>query len=81
MAAKRPASDAGGAPPLKKVALGPIDIGPSSGEEDLDMKILQVNYTAWWCQLVVYLTTIIDNIPSYVTYTTINLLWLLVANC
>ena len=46
MAAKRPAGDAGGAPPPKKVALGPIDIGPSSGEEDLNIKILQVTYTA-----------------------------------
>ena len=46
MAAKRPAGDTGGAPPPKKVALGPIDIGPSSGEEDLNIKILQVTYTA-----------------------------------
>ena len=46
MAAKRPAGDAGGAPPPKKVALGPIDIGPSSGEEDLNIKILQVTHTA-----------------------------------
>ena len=53
MAAKRPAGDAGGAPPPKKVALGPIDIGPSSGEEDLNIKILQVTHTAGGgCQIV-----------------------------
>lgn len=42
MATKRPAGDSGGAPPPKRLALGPIDIGPASGEEDLNIKVLQV---------------------------------------
>ncbi len=46
MATKRPASDAAGvAPPAKKLglALSPgLDIGPAAGEEDLEMKVLEV---------------------------------------
>lgn len=47
MATKRPAAagDAVGAgPPSKKLslAMSPVDIGPAAGEEDLDLKVLQV---------------------------------------
>lgn len=43
---KRQAADAaGGAPPAKKLSLAMphLDIGPAAGEEDLDLKVLQVN--------------------------------------
>lgn len=40
---KRPSTDTGG-PPAKRpnLAMSPLDIGPAAGEEDLDMKVLQV---------------------------------------
>ena len=44
MAAKRPAPDGSGGPPAKKISLvfSPLDIGPAGGEEDLNIKVLQV---------------------------------------
>lgn len=45
MAAKRPAgAEMGGAPPAKKpsLAMSPLDTGPATGEDDLNIKILQV---------------------------------------
>ena len=48
MATKRPAGEASGAPSAKKISLAmpTLDIGPAAGEEDLDIKILQVNIGA-----------------------------------
>ena len=48
MATKRPAEGLADAPPPKRSALtlGPIDIGPATGEDDLNVKILQVG-TRW----------------------------------
>ena len=44
MATKRATSDSSSAPPAKRSALSlaPLDIGPAAGEEDLDLKVLQV---------------------------------------
>lgn len=42
--AKRPAEDFGAGPSLKRphLSLAPLDIGPATGEEDLNVKVLQV---------------------------------------
>lgn len=41
--AKRAAGDALGGPPAKKPNLkAPLDIGPAAGEDDLNIKVLQV---------------------------------------
>ena len=42
--AKRPAEDDGGAPSSKRPSLlvTPLDIGPATGQDDLDIKVLQV---------------------------------------
>ena len=47
MATKRPPEDQGEAPASKRpsLLLGPLDIGPATGEEDLEIKILQVGIT------------------------------------
>jgi hypothetical protein len=51
MAGKRPVDPAvaGAGPPAKKLSLAtpPLDIGPAAGEEDLDMKVLQVIFGLW----------------------------------
>lgn len=49
MATKRPAASGdpvGVGPPSKKLslAMSPLDIGPAAGEEDLELKVLQVLY-------------------------------------
>lgn len=43
--AKRPSEDDGGAPSSKRPAimLAPLDIGPATGQDDLDIKVLQVS--------------------------------------
>ena len=45
--AKRPGGELS-APPAKRsfLGLGPLDIGPASGEEDLNVKVLQVRLLA-----------------------------------
>ena len=40
--AKRPGGEAS-APAAKRLAMSPLDIGPACGEEDLNMKVLQVS--------------------------------------
>ena len=38
-------------PPAKKLALAPLDIGPATGEEDLNVKVLQVRVALGVLQL------------------------------
>lgn len=48
MAAKRPGVEIGGTPPAKKpsLSMSTLDIGPAAGEDDLDIKILEVGCIA-----------------------------------
>ncbi len=57
MAAKRPAVEPGsGAPPVKRnsLAMSPLDIGPAAGEEDLDIKVLQVSNVVHYIEYTRY---------------------------
>ena len=52
MAAKRPAGEEGPVPPAKRptVPLTPLHVPPATSQEDLDVKILQVQTNIGWIE-------------------------------
>ena len=64
MATKRYAAvdpTSGTGPPPKKLSLTmpPLDIGPASGEDDLDLKVLQVGVFNWVVATLQFVFTIL----------------------
>ena len=53
MAAKRPAGEEGPVPPAKRpaVPLTPLHVPPATSQEDLDVKILQVQTNIGWIEV------------------------------